>query len=65
MLYGSRPAVHRQQYLSNVLDHSVIANPRSCEDLKMLNQLGLNQISTVQIHFIYMKCYFLNVKAQK
>ncbi len=49
MLYGSRPAVHRQQYLTNVLDHSIIANPRSCEALKMLNQLGLNQISTVQI----------------
>ncbi len=59
MLYGSRPAVHRQQYLSNVLDHSTIANPRSCEDLKMLNQLGLNQISTVQIQFYLCEMLFL------
>ncbi len=59
MLYGSRPAVHRQQYLTNVLGHSIIANPRSCEALKMLNQLGLNQISTVQKQFLLYEMLFL------
>lgn len=59
MLYGSRPTVHRQQYLNIFLGHSIIANPQSCEDLKMLNQLGLNQISTVQIKIILDVMLFL------